>query len=90
MEDIKDLLTDALDVIVADRVSRGLPVDRAWVTAARDLLEQRTLTALTSYDPASMPKEWSWRRAAKGISVQIALAMVADERDSRRLGAEGA
>lgn len=76
----------AMDFIVAHRVARDHTYDVARITAARDILEQRVLLALTETDISEMPDGWSWRHAAHEISVRVALAIVEDEkRKSKRV-----
>lgn len=70
----------ALDFIVAHRVARDHSYDLARITAARDILEERVLLALTETDVSEMPHGWSWRHAAHDISIRIALAIVEEEK----------
>ena len=71
----------ALDVVMAHRIARGLSLDVERVTAVRGHLEERLLLALEETDESAMPPEWSWKRAAEGIAVQIALGMIQEQKD---------
>ena len=73
----------ALDFIVAHRVAWDHTYDLASITAARDVLEQRVLLALTDTDITEMPDGWSWRHAAHEISIRVALAIVEEEKTGR-------
>lgn len=83
-EDLRISMALALDFLVSHRVAHGGTYDRARVTAARDLLEQRVLRALEETDPTQMPEDWSWRQAAHLISIKAAMAIVEEEESSGR------
>jgi hypothetical protein len=70
----------ALDIIMAHRISKGLSLDRAKVTSARDTLEERVLLALEETDTSTMPAGWTWQAAAESISIPIALAIVQEQK----------
>lgn len=71
----------ALDVVMAHRIARGLSLERERVTALRGLIEERVLLALEETDESAMPPGWSWQQAAQTISVQIALAVVQEQKN---------
>ncbi|MBX3609180.1 MAG: hypothetical protein KF871_04725 [Hydrogenophaga sp.] len=75
----------ALDVVMAHRIARGLSLERERVTALRDLMEERVLLALEETDESSMPPDWSWQRAAEEVALQIALAIVQEQKSEPRV-----
>ena len=79
-DDLRMSMLLALDFLVAHRISHDHAYDRARITAARDLLEQRVILALEETDAAQMPEDWSWRSAAHLISIKIAMAIAEDEK----------
>ena len=80
--DLRTCMLLAMDFIVAHRVSRDHRYDLARVTASRDLLEQRVLHALKETDETKMPKDWSWKRAAHTIAINVAMSIVEEDRES--------
>jgi hypothetical protein len=58
------------------------------VTWARELIEERVLLALAETDAVAMPEGWSWQKAAETISVQIALAIVHEQKTEPRVAGE--
>lgn len=78
--ELRKCLGLALDVVMAHRIAKGLSLDRGRVTLVRDTLEQRTLQALEEVDFGRMPKGWSWQKAAEGIALQIAVAIVHEQK----------
>ncbi|CDN86916.1 hypothetical protein BN948_01334 [Hydrogenophaga intermedia] len=70
----------ALDVVTAHRIARGLSLDQERITATRDLIEERVLLALEETDESTMPLDWSWQQAAEKISLQIAMAIVHEQK----------
>ena len=79
-DDLRMSMLLALDFLVAHRISHDHTYDRARITAARDLLEQRVVLALEETDAAEMPPDWSWRSAAHLISIKIAMAIAEEEK----------
>lgn len=71
----------ALDVVMAHRIAKGLSLDRARVTAMRELLEERVRLSLEEVDVSGMPPDWSWQKAAETISLQVALAIVDEQKN---------
>ena len=78
-DDLRMSMLLALDFLVAHRISHDHTYDRARITAARDLLEQRVVLALEETDEAQMPKDWCWRSAVHLISIKVAMAIVEEE-----------
>lgn len=70
----------ALDVVMAHRIARGLSLDKERITTMRSLLEERVLRALEETDESAMPLDWSWRQAAEKISLQIAMAIIHEQK----------
>ena len=78
----------ANDVVMAHRIAKGLSLDRERVTWAREIIEERVLLALAETDVAAMPEGWCWQKAAETISVQIALAIVHDQKNEPRVAGD--
>lgn len=78
----------ANDVVVAHRITKVLSLGRGRVTWARELIEERVLLALAETDAAAMPKCWSWQKAAETISVEIALAIVDEQKSEPRVSGD--
>lgn len=81
-DDLRMSMLLALDFLVAHRISHDHTYDRARVTAARDLLEQRVVLALEETDAAQMPTGWCWKSAAHLISIKAAMAIAEEDRSS--------
>lgn len=78
----------ANDVVMAHRIAKGLSLDRERVTWAREIIEERVLLALAETDVAAMPEGWSWQQAAETISLQIALAIVHEQKNEPRVAGD--
>lgn len=70
----------AIDVVMAHRIARGLSLDRDRVTRIRDALESRVVLALEETDASQMPDGWSWQEAAEKVALQVALAIVHEQK----------
>lgn len=70
----------ASDVVIAHRIARGLSLDRERVTRLRDVMEERVVRALEETDASQMPEGWSWERAVESLSIQVALAIVQEQK----------
>ncbi|MDO9433980.1 hypothetical protein [Hydrogenophaga sp.] len=79
-DDLRMSMLLAMDFLVSHRISHDHTYDSARITAARDLLEQRVLLALTETEILEMPDGWSWRHAAHEISIRVALTIVEEEK----------
>ena len=78
--ELQSCMVLAMDFIVAYRVGEDHRYDLAKITAARDLLEDRVLMTLIETNLAEMPNGWSWKNAAREMSMLVAVAIVEDER----------
>jgi hypothetical protein len=78
----------ANDVVMAHRIAKGLSLERERVTWAREIIEERVLLALAETDVAAMPEGWSWQQAAETISLQIALAIVHEQKNEPRVAGD--
>lgn len=72
-------LRPALDIVVAHRIAKGLVLNLAQVTKARDRLEQGVLLALEETEDLKMPEGWSWQLAAENISAEVAFVLVHEQ-----------
>lgn len=71
----------ALDVVMAHRIARGLSLDRDRITRLRDVIESRVILALEETDALQMPEGWSWQEAAEKVALQVALAIVHEQKN---------
>ena len=78
----------AIDVVLAHRIARGLSLDRERITFLRDVIESRVVMALQETDASEMPAEWAWQQAAERIALQIALAIVREQKHEPRVDLE--
>lgn len=76
---LRQCLQPALDTVVAHRVAKGLVLNLAQVTKARDRLEQSVLLALEETNDLKMPEGWSWKLAAENISAEVVSVIVHDQ-----------
>ncbi|MGC4395655.1 hypothetical protein [Hydrogenophaga crocea] len=84
--ELRSRLRLANDVVLAHRIAKGLSLERERLTWAREIIEERVLLALEAVDIECMPRDWSWQQAAETISVQIALAIVQEQKNEPREG----
>ncbi|MFP8836214.1 hypothetical protein ACLIJR_18280 [Hydrogenophaga sp. XSHU_21] len=85
VSELRKHLRLANDLVLANRIAKGLSLDRERVTWAREIIEERVLLALAETDAADMPANWSWQMAAETISVQIALAIAQEQKTEPRM-----
>lgn len=71
----------AFDVVMAHRIARGLSLDRDRITRLRDVIESRVVMALEETDASQMPEGWSWQEAAEKVALQVALAIVHEQKN---------
>jgi hypothetical protein len=88
-EELRASMRLALDVVTAHRIARGLSLDLERMTAIRGLLEERVTQALEATDESAMPLNWSWQQAAAHLSMQIALAIVHEQKNEPPAPHEG-
>lgn len=88
VHELRKHLRLANDLVMAHRIVKGLSLDRERVTWARELIEERVLLALAETDAAAMPEGWSWQKAAETISVEIALAIVHEQKSEPRIAGD--
>lgn len=81
VSELRKHLRLANDLVLAHRIAKGLSLDRERVTWARELIEERVMFALSEVDTACMPEGWSWKTAAETIAVQVALAIVHEQKN---------
>lgn len=70
LSELRKCIAPAVDLLVTLQV-----VDDSTITAQSESLEQRVLNVLRETDESQMPPEWSWEKAARNLSVLIALDM---------------
>lgn len=88
-EELRGSMRLALDVVTAHRIVRGLSLDLERMTAIRGLMEERVTQALEATDESAVPLNWSWQQAAEHLSMQIALAIVHEQKNESPAPQEG-
>ncbi|MBX3608975.1 MAG: hypothetical protein KF871_03690 [Hydrogenophaga sp.] len=85
VSELRKHLRLANDLVLAHRIAKGLSLDRERVTWARETIEERVMFALSEVDTACMPEGWSWQKAAETIAVQVALAIVHEQKNEPKV-----
>lgn len=80
--ELRESMSEALDLVMVHRAGRGLPTDREAMTRIRESFEDRILQILAETDEKHMPSNWTWKTAAVNLSWLMAIDIVRNSGDT--------